>query len=127
MIRKVTLTSYDKWVQPTEEEIAEMIKLCGKTVDTISRQLGISSVTLQRWKRTGISYSDWALLAFMAGKGDIVRPENTEEDVEAKLESLAKVSYIYHKKLSDIVEKNKLKKILRKKAAKNLDVKNKGE
>ena len=125
MIRKETLTSYDKWVQPTEEEIAEMIKLCGKTVDTISRQLGISSVTLQRWKRTGISYSDWALLAFMAG--DIVRPENTEEDVEAKLESLAKVSYIYHKKLSDIVEKNKLKKILRKKAAKNLDVKNKGE
>ena len=107
MIRKETLTSYDKWVQPTEEEIAEMIKLCGKTVDTISRQLGISSVTLQRWKRTGISYSDWALLAFMAGKGDIVRPENTEEDVEA--------------------EKNKLKKILRKKAAKNLDVKNKGE
>ena len=34
MIRKETLTSYDKWVQPTEEEIAEMIKLCGKTVDT---------------------------------------------------------------------------------------------
>lgn len=89
MIRKETLTSYDKWVQPTEEEIAEMLKLCGKTVDTISRQLGISSVTLQRWKRTGISYSDWALLAFMAGKGDIVRPENTEEDVEAKLESLS--------------------------------------
>ena len=64
---------------------------------------------------------------FVFNLAGINRPENTEEDVEAKLESLAKVSYIYHKKLSDIVEKNKLKKILRKKAAKNLDVKNKGE
>jgi hypothetical protein len=112
MIRKETLTTIDNWEHPTADEVEEMFKLCSNTIQDLGHILGVTAATLVRWKKSGISYADWALLAFLAGKGDIVRPENTEQDIEAKLENLAKVSFIYHKKLSDMQSYNSLSKKL---------------
>jgi hypothetical protein len=116
MIRKETFTTYDKWTPPTLEEIKEMLFICAGSdkLEDLARILGLTPPTLRRWTRVGISYANWVLLSYIAGKGDILRPEHTEEDIEAKLQRLAGTSFIYHKKLNDLKEMKALSKKINK-------------
>lgn len=116
MIRKETFTTADKWVKPTKEEIVELLEKVAKDMTLISKILDVSYMTISRCRCTGnISYSTWALLALLAGKGDITRPNDTEEDLEEKIKRCSSEMVIYRIKLAEIERKNKIKRKLSKK------------
>lgn len=116
MIRKETLVPADKWVRPTKDEIIELCEMVAPDITSLAKRLGVSYLSVSRWRCVGnIQYPTWALLALLAGKGDITRPNDTEEDLEEKIQKCSGTMVIYRIKLNEIVRKNKIKKKLLKK------------
>lgn len=72
-IRGETLTTHIKWLQPTPEEIREVIFRTGWSQSEAARFLGISTRQVSRWVQgeAKISYTAWAILCHQAGLGKI--------------------------------------------------------
>lgn len=68
----------DGWLQPTGDEIREVLKLAGLSGAEAASFLGLGDAggrTVRRWgaRDTNISYANWALLCDKAGLGMIWR------------------------------------------------------
>lgn len=72
-IRKETLTTNIKWIQPTPKEIREVIFQSGWSQTETARFLGVSPRQVNRWVKgeAKISYAAWAILCHQAGLGKI--------------------------------------------------------
>lgn len=67
------------WLQPTGEEIRQVLRLAGFTAGQASRELGLGAKgdrTIRRWisEDSAIPYACWALLCDCAGLGRIWKP-----------------------------------------------------
>ena len=96
-IRPETLRSFPDWVQPTPDEIREVIRLAGVnrglkrlTGVQVADLVGVASTgvgagrgsrTVRSWVGQGrIPYAAWAILCAEAGLGFIWRGESPEKD-----------------------------------------------
>lgn len=87
MIRKETLRSYLSWAKPNKNEIDEVIIATGYGEEELSTMMGISKVTLQRWRmgKVDIPYANWALLCYLTGNGDIIEDESKLTNLNKKM------------------------------------------
>ena len=87
MIRNETLRSYLTWVKPNKNEIDEVIVATGYDEEELSTLMGISKVTLQRWRlgNVDIPYANWALLCYLTGNGDILEDETKLNNLNKKM------------------------------------------
>lgn len=76
MIRKCTLTYFEKWTKPNKEEIKEAIALTHYSVAELANLLGIHKITVNRWLRgeIAIPYIAWTSICLLAGIGDFIEP-----------------------------------------------------
>jgi hypothetical protein len=96
-IRPETLRAFPRWVQPTPDEIREVVRLAGVnrglkrlTGVQVADLVGVASTgvgagrgsrTVRSWVGQGrIPYAAWAILCAEAGFGLIWRPEGLEKD-----------------------------------------------
>ena len=120
MIRPETMTDYAHWTQPTGEEISELLDECssvrGVSLINFAAMIGVSYSAVALWKtgKSKITYSTWALLCYMAGKGDIVTPENTEEDIQKKIARCHVSSSMYKLRLINMIQVKRIKNALKK-------------
>lgn len=81
-LRAETLNPAPLWLQPTPEEVRELIRMTGLTGGDVAALLGLTpqsnksgrgSRTVRRWTAgdAQIPYAAWALLAYKAGFGPI--------------------------------------------------------
>lgn len=74
-IRKACLRPYgDSWVQPSAEEVREVLRQADMSGSQAARYVGISEGrTVRRWTGgdSAIPYAAWALLCYAAGFGSI--------------------------------------------------------
>ncbi len=114
MIRKSTLTTFDKWEKPTEAEKREMYNKCftGSNLHQFADMLDVNYATLIRWRKKDIPYIVWALLANMCGEGDIINKEDTVEGLEKKIQAARNSITKYRLKLSEIQKRDKLKSVI---------------
>lgn len=81
-IRAGCLRPADAWVQPTGEEVREVLRLAGLSGGAAAKFLGLSEKTggrtIRRWVSdpTDMPYAVWALLCDRAGLGRIWQDEN---------------------------------------------------
>lgn len=73
-IRPESLRPAAEWEQPTGEEVAEVIRMCGFTGTDAAAYLGLGPSggrTVRKWvgNEARIPYSAWALLCDKAGLG----------------------------------------------------------
>jgi transposase len=76
-IRHECLSSAESWVQPSGEEIREVLRLAGGLSGSeVAKKLGLGSKgsrTVRRWisEEAEIPYAAWAILCDLAGLGII--------------------------------------------------------
>lgn len=80
MLRPETLQNGAKYAEPTPEEVRTIIREAGLTGGGVAAFLGMrngGSRVVRRWCSgdASIPYSAWALLCWLAGKGQIWTPE----------------------------------------------------
>lgn len=121
MIREETLTTFDKWKQPTIEEIKEMIAKTGLSTQEIANFLGVSKGTVFYWRSSGnsnkkslnkISYSNWSWLCFLAGIY-INEPSEDIRDLNNLIIRFTKILQKYNERLTHEVSlaRSKSKKV----------------
>lgn len=84
-IRLECLRPAEKWVQPTGEEVREVLHLADFTGSIAAKMIGLGKKgdrTVRRWisEETHIPYTAWALLCDFAGLGQIWK----EQDIFGK-------------------------------------------
>ncbi|MDG6882822.1 Uncharacterised protein [Phocoenobacter uteri] len=72
-IRSEVLTTNIQWIQPTPDEIREVIFRSGWTQSETARYLGVTARQVNRWVKgeAKINYAAWAILCHEAGLGKI--------------------------------------------------------
>jgi hypothetical protein len=81
-IRLECLCPAERWVQPSGEEIREVLRLAGLTGGKAAIKLGLGTMgdrTVRRWvgEQSMIPYPAWALLCNFAGLGIIWKDART--------------------------------------------------
>lgn len=76
MVRKECLVMAELWVQPTGDEIRNVLRMAGLTGASAANKLGLGKNgdrTVRRWigEESAIPYAAWALLCNFAGFGCI--------------------------------------------------------
>ena len=109
MIREETLTTFDKWVPPTHDEICELIEKSGLRAEELAKILGVNKATIYNWRSGGVegkkstkklNYSNWAWLCFIVGERYINEPCDDIRDLNRIISRFTKMLQIYNEKLT---------------------------